>query len=67
MSTEQKVGQLFVMHVYGADADTADNRNVTEYGVADLRGVPLSQRPGRLAAIAHPDHREALLRGTCAG
>jgi beta-N-acetylhexosaminidase len=34
MTLEQKVGQLFVNHVYGAAADTADNRNTTEYGVA---------------------------------
>jgi acetyl-CoA hydrolase len=35
---------------------------VTEYGVAHLRGCPLRERARRLAAIAHPDHREALLR-----
>lgn len=34
MSLEQKVGQLFVMHVYGADADTPDDRNTEAYGVA---------------------------------
>ena len=33
---------------------------VTEYGVADLRGAPLSERPRRLIAIAHPDFREQL-------
>lgn len=36
---------------------------VTEYGVADLRGASLSERLKRLAAIAHPDFREALLQG----
>lgn len=41
-----------------ADADLF----VTEHGVADLRGVPLPERPARLIAIAHPDHREALER-----
>lgn len=35
---------------------------VTEYGVADLRGLPLSQRVPRMIAIAHPDFREALQR-----
>ncbi|RYE34059.1 MAG: acetyl-CoA hydrolase/transferase family protein [Hyphomicrobiales bacterium] len=35
---------------------------VTEYGVADLRGLTLSQRARRLIAIAHPEHREALER-----
>ena len=35
---------------------------VTEHGVAELRGVPLSVRPERLAAVAAPEHREALLQ-----
>ena len=33
---------------------------VTEYGVADLRGLTLGQRREHLLAIAHPDHRDAL-------
>ena len=33
---------------------------VTEYGVADLRGLPLSQRRETMIAIAHPGHREQL-------
>ncbi len=33
---------------------------VTEHGVADLRGVPLSERPAKMIAIAHPAFREAL-------
>lgn len=33
---------------------------VTEYGIADLRGLSLSERIGRLIAVAHPDHRAAL-------
>jgi acyl-CoA hydrolase len=33
---------------------------VTEYGVADLRGLPLPERRERMLAIAHPDHRQAL-------
>jgi len=33
---------------------------VTEYGVADLRGLTLRQRRERMLAIAHPDHRDAL-------
>ena len=36
---------------------------VTEYGVADLRGLTLSQRRRRMLAIAHPGHAEALERG----
>ena len=35
---------------------------VTEYGVADLRGLPLSKRIARMIAIAHPDFREQLER-----
>ncbi len=33
---------------------------VTEYGVADLRGMTLRQRREALIAIAHPDHRATL-------
>ncbi|MCP3725758.1 acetyl-CoA hydrolase [Paraburkholderia sp. CNPSo 3272] len=33
---------------------------VTEYGVADLRGLTLRQRRERILVIAHPDHRGAL-------
>ena len=36
---------------------------ITEYGVADLRGASFSERRKRLAAIAHPNFSEALLRG----
>ena len=35
---------------------------VTEYGVADLRGLSLAQRIPKLIAVAHPDHRERLER-----
>ena len=40
---------------------------VTEYGVANLRGCGLRERARRLSAIAHPDHREDLLRANYAG
>lgn len=33
---------------------------VTEFGAAELKGQPLAERARRLAAIAHPDFREAL-------
>ena len=33
---------------------------VTEYGVADLRGLSLARRRERMIAVAHPDHQEAL-------
>jgi acyl-CoA hydrolase len=39
-----------------ADADTI----VTEWGVAELRGVSYEQRARRIAAIAHPAFRDAL-------
>jgi acyl-CoA hydrolase len=42
---------------------------VTEYGIADLRGLTLAQRRERMLAIAHPDHRQALAArpGTAVG
>lgn len=33
---------------------------VTEYGVADLRGLSVRERAERLTAVAHPDHRKSL-------
>jgi acetyl-CoA hydrolase len=33
---------------------------VTEYGTADLRGLPLRERRERMLALAHPDHRPLL-------
>jgi acyl-CoA hydrolase len=42
-----------------ADVDAV----VTEHGVALLRGCPLAQRGRRIAAVAAPEHRDALLRG----
>ena len=33
---------------------------VTEFGVAELRGLSMTERPQALIAIAHPDHREHL-------
>jgi acyl-CoA hydrolase len=33
---------------------------VTEYGIADLRGLTLAQRRERMLMIAHPDHRHEL-------
>jgi acyl-CoA hydrolase len=45
-----------------ADVDVV----VTEHGMAWLRGVPLPERPARLAAIAAPEHRDQLLRSPTA-
>lgn len=36
---------------------------VTEWGVADLRGLTLEQRVEQMIAIAHPDHRSTLDAG----
>jgi acyl-CoA hydrolase len=36
---------------------------VTEFGAAELRGRTVRERAEALAAVAHPDVREALLRG----
>jgi acetyl-CoA hydrolase len=33
---------------------------VTEYGLADLRGAPVTVRYERMLAVAHPEHRAAL-------
>lgn len=41
--------------------NTVDNV-VTEHGVAELRGRTLAQRAEALIAVAHPDHRDGLLR-----
>lgn len=35
---------------------------VTEYGIADLYGKTIKQRAFALASIAHPDHRENILK-----
>ncbi|MCZ6860515.1 MAG: acetyl-CoA hydrolase [Alphaproteobacteria bacterium] len=40
------------------DADTI----VTEYGIAELAGVPVAIRARRLIAIAHPDFRDSLAK-----
>ena len=36
---------------------------VTEFGAADLRGLSVAERARALAALAHPDVRDALLAG----
>ena len=35
---------------------------VTEFGIADLRGLSLTERKTKIIGIAHPDHRENLER-----
>jgi acyl-CoA hydrolase len=41
------------------DKDTVD-KVVTEYGVAELRGLTIGEWTRALIAIAHPDHRDEL-------
>jgi acyl-CoA hydrolase len=43
------------------DKNTVD-KVVTEYGVAELRGLTVGERARALIAIAHPDHRDELSR-----
>jgi acyl-CoA hydrolase len=50
-------GELVTTH--RADVDYV----VTEFGVAALRGTTMEERARRIAAIAHPDHRNALTLG----
>jgi len=40
---------------------------VTEWGVADLRGLTLRQRQRAMLGVAHPDHREELQRAALSG
>ncbi len=63
MTLEQKVGQLFVQHVYGATATTRDPRNMDLYGVATpaevvstyhLGGVIYFTYTGNITAPAVP-------------
>ena len=39
MSLTEKVGQLFIPYVYGADAHTADARNTSVYGVGSIAEI----------------------------
>jgi acetyl-CoA hydrolase len=56
--TSRIVASCATVTTPAADADLV----VTEWGVASLRGVSYPERTGRLIAVAHPDHRDALTR-----
>ena len=43
------------------DKNTVD-KVVTEHGVAELRGRSIGERARALIGIAHPDHRDGLMR-----
>jgi len=54
--TSRVVARCAAVTTPAADADTI----VTEWGVAELRGVAYAERARRIAAIAHPAFRDAL-------
>jgi beta-N-acetylhexosaminidase len=55
MTLAEKVGQLFVTYAYGATADTADQRNVTAYGVATPAEVVEKYKLGGVIYFAWTD------------
>ena len=59
----QKIRTQYMEQQPGALVTTSKNDVdyiVTEYGVAHLRGEPLSSRARQLIAIAHPNFRDQL-------
>jgi acetyl-CoA hydrolase len=54
--TSRVVARCAAVTTPAADADTI----VTEWGVAELRGVAYEERARRIAAIAHPAFRDTL-------
>ncbi|WBQ06412.1 glycoside hydrolase family 3 protein [Kribbella sp. CA-293567] len=69
MTLEEKVGQLFVTYAYGATATTADQRNVTAYGVATPAEVVAKYKLGGVIyfawtdSVANPPQIAALSNG----
>jgi beta-N-acetylhexosaminidase len=55
MSTQDKIGQLFVQNVYGSDATTPDPRNVLLYGVASPAEVVQKYHLGGVIYFAWTD------------
>jgi beta-N-acetylhexosaminidase len=55
MSTQEKVGQLFVQNVYGSDATTPDARNLPLYGVASPADVVRKYHLGGVIYFAWTD------------
>ena len=60
-ATSRIVARLSAGAAVTTDKNTVD-KVVTEYGVAELRGLTVGERARALIAIAHPDHREELSR-----
>ena len=64
-TADESVSRIVSQLSPGAPVTTMKNtvdHVVTEYGVAELRGRPISQRVRELIAIAHPRFRESLER-----
>ena len=55
MSTQDKIGQLFVQNVYGSDATTPDARNLLLYGVASPAEVVQKYHLGGVVYFAWTD------------
>ncbi|MFW6599329.1 glycoside hydrolase family 3 protein [Propionibacteriaceae bacterium Y2011] len=55
MTPEQKIGQLFVQEVYGSTPDTADARNLPQYGVETPREVVETLHLGGVIYFAWTD------------
>lgn len=55
MTQDQKLGQLFIAEVYGATADTADNRNITQFGYASPAEVVSKLHLGGVIYFAWTD------------
>jgi len=65
-TSDEEMSRIKVQLDAGATITTNKNtidHVVTEYGVAELRGRPLSVRAERLIAIAHPKFRDQLTAG----
>ncbi len=56
MSLEEKVGQMFMTYAYGTDADQADPRNQTEYGVDSHRELIERYHLGGIIYFAWSDN-----------
>ncbi|WP_435200475.1 glycoside hydrolase family 3 protein [Janibacter sp. GS2] len=58
MSLEEKIGQLFVQHVYGSRAETPDERNLPLYGVSTPAEVVRKYHLGGICYFAWTDSVE---------
>lgn len=66
-STAMKSGKSTIVPTFGPKASVIMNRGdanyvITEYGIAYLGGRSIRERAMALVEIAHPDHREDLMR-----